>query len=62
MKIILILTFSLIALTSCTRDCEQEAKDLDKTYLEAIQHTNGNPDALRDIKRQYEAAKANLDC
>jgi len=60
---ILITTLCLIALlTSCTDDCEKEAQELKDNYEKALQYSNGNPASIQELKRQYNQAKANLDC
>ena len=61
MKLLLI-TILFLSFVSCSKDCEDQSKALLNQYNNSIKNANGNPDAIQDLRRQYEQAKANIDC
>jgi len=52
MKIILLL-LTLIALTSCSNDCDAQVAELTKQYQTAIQYTGGNIAAIQKLQQDY---------
>ncbi|WP_159021469.1 hypothetical protein [Formosa sp. L2A11] len=48
---------------SCSSDDEnQECLEINELYVKALEYAGGNPDAINEIKREYEEMKSKAGC
>ena len=52
----------VITMCSCSKECEEQSKDLLQRYQNSVNNANGNLDAIRELQKEYNQAKSNLDC
>lgn len=57
----IITLIAIIALASCSKDCDEQIDALDRQYHQSLQNAI-TPEAKAEITRQYNERKADLDC